>query len=200
MSGIVKMSDAGGQTNTLPRYISMLAGDAAYVAGAFHSIATIDLGGLTNSTFSSIPQTYQHLQLRLYMPNCSTAPGNIWFYTNGDSTGNKTLHELNGTGYALTSGAATGLPWNRIGYQGATHSYPLVSICTLLDYTNVNKYKTSRVLWGSNRANTSAPYDTYVAQTSGYIPITNAFSSLTVGRDSGSFPTGTQIALYGIEG
>ena len=199
MAYIAKLSNSGG-VKSLTRYVSALAGNATFIETAYESIASSSPAGSSNITFSSIPQTYQHLQIRFYMPDCSTAPGNLWFYPNGDSTGNKTLHEMNGTGFSTTAGFANGLPWNRICYQGATHSYPLVSICDLLDYTNTNKYKTSRVLWGSNRNNSGAPYDTYIGLTSGYVPITNAFTSLTIGRDSGNFPTGTHIGLYGIKG
>lgn len=183
-----------------PSNIGIYASQISGKLNSYESIVSSSPAGSTNITFSSIPQTYKHLQIRFYMPDCSTAPGNIWFYPNGDSTGNKTLHEMNGTGFATAAGFANGLPWNRIGYQGATHSYPLVSICDLLDYTDTNKYKTSRVLWAANRNNGGAPYDTYIAETSGYIPITNAFTSLTIGRDSGNFPTGTHIGLYGIKG
>jgi hypothetical protein len=163
---------------------------------SYESIATATGSGVSSFTFSSIPSTYQHLQIRLYIPNCSTAPGNVWYYPNGDSTANKTLHELNGTGAAAVAAAVTGLPWNRICYQGFANSYPLVSVTDILDYSNANKYKTTRALWGNDLNSTNS----YVALTSGYSPITAAFTSLTIGRDSGNFPTGTSVALYGIKG
>lgn len=181
----------------LPSLIGVIASSGgAAAAGDFQSIATASAAGSSSVTFSSIPTTYQHLQIRLYIPDCSTAPGNVWYYPNGDSTANKTLHELNGTGASVAAAAVTGLPWNRIAYQAFANSYPLVSVTDILDYSNTNKNKTTRALWGNDLNSTNG----YIALTSGYVPITAAFTSLTIGRDSGTFPTGTSIALYGIKG
>lgn len=164
---------------------------------SYESIATASGSGVSNFTFSSIPSTYQHLQIRYYIPNCSTAPGNVWYYPNGDSTANKSLHELSGTGAAAAVGGVTGLPWNRIGYQAFANSYPLVGIVDILDYTNTNKNKTTRSLYANDLNSTT---NQYIGLVSGYIPITAVFSSITIGRDSGTFPTGTSFALYGIKG
>jgi hypothetical protein len=163
--------------------------------GAYESIATASGVGVSTITFSSIPQTYKHLQIRYIIADCSTAPGNVWYYSNGDSTANKTLHELNGTGASVTSAAVTGLPWNRIGYQAFANAYPLVGIADIHDYTE-NKNKTARSFWGNDLNSTNG----YVGLTSGYIPITAAFTSITIGRDSGTFPANSSFALYGIKG
>jgi hypothetical protein len=163
--------------------------------GSYESIASASPAGSMDTTFSSIPTTYKHLQIRFYMPNCTTAPGNLWYYPNGNTTANKTLHELNGTG-TVQAAAVTGLPWNRICYQNVANNYPMVSITDILDYSSATKNKTTRVFWG----NEPNAVNSFVALTTGYIPITAAFTSITVGRDSGNFPTGTSIALYGIKG
>lgn len=166
------------------------------ITGAYESIASASGVGVSSITFSSIPQTYKHLQIRYTIADCSTAPGNVWYYPNGDNTANKTLHELNGTGGSAASAAVTGLPWNRIGYQAFANSYPLVGIADIDDYTSTSKNKTTRVFWGNDLNSTNG----YVGLTSGYIPITSAFTSITIGRDSGTFPTGSSFALYGIRG
>ena len=50
----------------LPKYRSMLAGNAAYVPSSYESIASATGTGSSGTiTFSSIPSTYQSLQLRV---------------------------------------------------------------------------------------------------------------------------------------
>lgn len=173
-----------------------ILGTNGAATNSYESIASASGVGSSSVTFSSIPQTYKHLQIRLFVPNCSTAPGNIWYYSNANSSANKTLHELNGTGASAVSAAVTGLPWNRIAYQAASNSYPIVSVVDILDFTDTNKYKTTRALWGNDPNGTNG----YIGFTSGYIPLTDAFTSITIGRDSGTFPTDTSIALYGVKG
>lgn len=176
--------------------VAVYGNGAAASTNSYESIATASGVGASSFTFSSIPSTYQHLQIRYYIPDCSTAPGNVWCYPNGDSTANKSLHELNGNGAVATAAGVTGLPWNRIGYQASANSFPLVGVVDILDYANTNKNKTTRSFWANEINGTTD----YIGITSGYSPITAAFSSLTIGRDSGTFPTGTSFALYGIKG
>jgi len=44
---------------------SLLAGNAAFNPSSFESIATATGSGQTSVTFSSIPSTYKHLQIRI---------------------------------------------------------------------------------------------------------------------------------------
>ena len=64
--GVYKLSAAGGITTPRTNYSSFLAGNAAFVPGAYESIAstTVGSGGVSTITFSSIPDTYKHLQIR----------------------------------------------------------------------------------------------------------------------------------------
>lgn len=69
MSYIYKMSNAGGMS-TVTRYTDMLAGNSFWNPWSpstdYDSIATttVGAGGAASITFSSIPSTYQHLQIR----------------------------------------------------------------------------------------------------------------------------------------
>lgn len=115
--------------------------------GDFESIATVTLGaaGPTDFQFSSIPQTYKHLQLRV---SClpSTTQGKINF--NGDTTdANYYGHAVYGNG--STAGATSNAsPLVHLG--GMSNTQPIAMIFDILDYTNTNKYKTVRCLLGQD--------------------------------------------------
>ena len=65
MAHIYKASNAGGMSS-LAQYVDMLAGNPAVVLSSYDSIATVTVGsgGSSSIVFSSIPQTYKHLQIR----------------------------------------------------------------------------------------------------------------------------------------
>ena len=157
-------------------------------------------GSTTNLvTFSSIPQNFTHLEIRSFIPNSTSnsgGTGNIWYYPNGATLSNGTIHELETTGSSVTSGSATGLPWVRTGYQGVSSSYPIVSISSLLYYTNTNKYKTTRYMGGSDTNGTATAY---ISFGSGLIQLTAAITSLSFGIDNGYFAIGSRIDIYGIQ-
>ena len=74
---VTKISNSGIKTGVL-KYDSMLAGNAAYDPAATWLIQRVNgTGSSTAITFSSIPQTYQHLQIRAIMKNAYTANANV---------------------------------------------------------------------------------------------------------------------------
>jgi hypothetical protein len=173
-----------------PKSRSLLAGNPYYVPPAFESIATVTVGsgGTGSITFSSIPSTFTHLQLRSFALSSSTASSGT-LTING--TGGKT-HWLSGNG-SVASAA----------YDGTTMFFPLVqgsttsafgSVTDFLDYSNTNKYKTVRTLGGFD-ANGSG----FVNLTSNLWLSTSAITSITV-TAVGTFNQYSSFALYGIKG
>jgi hypothetical protein len=129
------------------------SGRQASAITSFDSIATttVGSGGAASVTFSSIPSTYTHLQIRgIARTNRSAAAQDaIRYRFNSDSGSNYTLHYLLGNGSAASAGASTS---NTSGYMdGFTMSDSLANSfgafnLDILDYANTNKYKTCRAL------------------------------------------------------
>jgi len=181
---------------------SQISGHLSTVS--YDSIATLNGTGSSGTiTFSSIPATYKHLQLRFLLKGTSSSggyPTSFNFYVNSDNTSaNYYHHALNGSGATATTSAGAGnsdliyAP----GSSGLTDIYA-AGIVDILDYTNTNKYKTFRSINGLD-ANGSG----YTRFTSLLWKNTNAISSITFLSDPtyiGNWTTNSKIALYGIKG
>jgi hypothetical protein len=164
---------------------------------SYESIATFTLASTsTGVTFSSIPSTYKHLQLRI-TANVSTTDA-INFQFNGDTASNYALHRLEGNG-ATASASASSSRANIAVLTGAgfasTASTFGASIVDILDYANTNKNKTTRALSGSDRNGSGG-----IEHDSGLWASTAAISSIYVFPSSGNMAINTSIALYGIKG
>jgi hypothetical protein len=164
---------------------------------SYFSIATttVGSGGASSVTFSSIPSTYTHLQLR---GRCSNAYGsgnsNVSVYANSDTTTtNYYSHYLYGNG--SSAGASSSANSLQTFQASGSSTYPSVFVLDLLDYTNTNKYKTFRTLSGYD-ANGSG----LMALTSALWKNTAAVSSLQFVAEDGNWNAGTTFALYGIKG
>jgi hypothetical protein len=163
--------------------------------GAMIPIATATPSGTGTTTFSNIPQNYEHLQIRLIAATSTSAALLVRF--NADDTNSYYNHELSGDGSnaaATSRTPRTGLVIQSGGMPSAT-SYFGATIIDILDYANTNKYKTVRALSGQDQNGSGVIY-----LHSGAYPSTTAVSSITVVVNSGyNFNTNTHIALYGIK-
>ena len=163
--------------------------------GMYESIATVTVGsgGSSSVTFSSIPSTYTHLQLR-YIARHSGENRFVRIRFNSNTTSsNYTYHILNGTGSAITSGYENdGCYAPRLSYNANTFGAGVVDI---LDYTNTNKYKTLRAIGGRDD-NGSGDVDFL----SGLFLSTAAISSIEITLAAGSYQQYSHFALYGIKG
>lgn len=166
-------------------------------ATAFDSIATttVGAGGASSISFSSIPGTYKHLQVRWIGRNTST--NNTIIKINFDSADTSYWHLLYGDGSSATATAASEAS-PRIGNQplsSATASAFGAGVLDILDYANTNKYKTLRSLAG---------YDTngggYALLYSGLYQKTSAISTITIACGQDNFAQYSHFALYGIKG
>lgn len=157
---------------------------------SYESIATVTVGGGGSSsiTFSSIPSTYKHLQVRgIHKHSASGAWASIQF--NSDTTAsNYTYHRLTGDG--ATASAEANASLNR-----TFTSYPHWGsvVIDVLDYLDTNKNTTVRTLsgWDGNGSGE-------VNFVSNLWKNTAAVTSLTVALSS--FVEYSQLALYGIKG
>lgn len=194
MAYIGKLSNEGG-VKSLNRYVSMLAGNAAFVDTAYESIATttVGSGGSSTITFSSIPSTYKHLQIRAVLNNSNIS---VSMSFNGDNaSGNYSDHLLYGDGSSAAAAAVANK--NTITftqYSASGSSIYHASIIDVLDYANTNKYKTVRSLNGYD-ANGSG----FIGLASGSWRSTSAVNSITFAVAGVSWTQYSQIALYGIK-
>jgi hypothetical protein len=82
---------------------------------SYFSIATttVGAGGTSTVTFSSIPSTYTHLQIRYIARGSTTNPEGFILTFNNDSSGSYGWgnHRLEGNGTAASSGNGGGSPY-----------------------------------------------------------------------------------------
>ena len=163
--------------------------------GAMIPLMTATPSGTGTVTFSNIPQNYEHLQIRMLCATSTAAAVFVRF--NGDATDMYYNHELSGDGSntnATSRTTRTGAIIQSGGFPSAT-SYFGASIMDILDYTNTNKYKTTRTLTGQDQNGSGAVYFQ-----SGAYPLTTAVTSITLVVNGGyNFNANTHIALYGIK-
>jgi len=162
--------------------------------GAMDAIASVSPSGVSSVTFSAIPQTYTHLQLRFTYLNGTVADINMTLNGSGDVY----EHYLYGNGSNASSGSQAGKSAGTYLDQGYfnTANVPLVGIADILDYTNTNKNKTVKLFGGFD--NNSGSTQSRVWLYSGFFSITSAINTMTITTSGGNFATGTNFSLYGI--
>jgi len=187
----------------MPLILGIVAsGNYPRVTNSYESISTQVLGSDSASvTFSSIPSTYKHLQVRIFgQTNRGTySYDNAYLRFNSDTATNYADHALYGTGSAASAQAGSTRDNLRLGngFLGTSTGGTFgINIIDILDYADTNKYKTVRVLGGED-ANGSGQ----VGLASGLWRSTSAISTILFGPDSSSlFKAGSSFALYGIKG
>lgn len=174
-------------------------------AGNFESIASATgSGSSANILFSSIPQTYKHLQIRITGRSSDTSSNAVryaFFQCNSDfpTTSSYGYHGMKGNGSAASVEYALSFPTTSIYTIGTTQSTGTQTmgaiIMDLHDYTSTTKNKTFR-MFGGGISNTSYGVGVY----SGYYQSTTAITQLRVSINTANWSTNTTIALYGIKG
>ena len=169
---------------------------------SFESIATTNITTNTASvTFSSIPATFAHLQLRVIgrTDRSGSAYDAFLIRVNNDTTAaNYTYHYILGEGASASAGQENGSYGGAVVYRlpGATAASNIfgATITDILDYTSTNKNKTLRSI-GATDLNGSG--EIYFG--SNLWLNTSAITSLViVPRTGTNFVQYSQFALYGI--
>jgi hypothetical protein len=172
----------------------MLAGNTAFSPGVFESIATaVGTGSPGSITFSSIPNTYKHLQIRGLFAD---GGNNLNVIFNGSSSSNYTRHIMSGTGSAYTSAGAANQTSIDLGVFGASGTgNSSITIIDIQDYASTSINKTLRAFSGY----TGGASDLRVVFSSGARLVTDAITSISLVNNA-TFTTGTVFSLYGIKG
>lgn len=181
--------------------LGILAAAGAGGAGSFESIATVTATTTVSSlTFSSIPSTYQHLQIRgIGRDTAGSSSGTSWgLQINGQTGIIYTIHRITGTGSAVgVDGFAnqnyTDSIW--VPFDLATSNTFGATIIDIHDYASTTKNKTIRVISGVDTNGGGV-----IRLSSGLFANTNAVSSITINQPSSGIKAGSTFALYGIKG
>ncbi len=152
------------------------------------SAIAVGLGGTSTISFTSIPSTYKHLQIRVFAKNDGLASISMRF--NGDSGSNYSWHRLYGNGTTVTAQPGATQAQLLTGVLDAQFGSTIIDI---LDYANTTKYKTVRTLSGYDNNGSG-----WAGIWSGNWQNTNAISSITI--TSGTIAQYSSFALYGIKG
>lgn len=188
--------------------VSLLAGNTAFDPAATWLIArTAGTGSSDTITFSNIPATYQHLQIRLICKGTSTASvgvNDLFMNFNSDTTStNYRGHALYGNGSsagAQDEGNAGYIRVERcVQTSNATNANIFgVAIIDIHDYASTTKNKTTRAISGTDTNNAGS---SEIWLSSGLWLSTSAINSITFkSTGTGNFTTSTSIALYGFKG
>ena len=177
---------------------------ALLASSSFESIASATGTGSSGTiTFSSIPQTYTHLQIRGIARDVGSlsAASDVAVNYNGITTSTYFNHRLIGNGTSASAGgnASNGGIGGAIisaGNSMTANAYA-VFILDILDYTSTTKTKTLRSFTGidTNSGSTS----NFVRLSSGSSTATTAITSISFTNATNNFNTTTSFALYGIK-
>lgn len=178
----------------------LLAGGVAASTNSYESIATttVGSGGSATVTFSSIPSTYKHLQIRYIVRDTYPASYDYAAMRINGATSGYSWHYLQGNGSGVSASAGASAAYIRNGimpYGNDTANAFGVGVVDILDYANTSKYKTTRTLNGFDGNGSGA-----VTLNSGLYQSTTAVTEVSFYSVGTAFAQYSQFALYGIKG
>ena len=162
----------------------------------------LEVNNVTIVTFTSIPATYEHLQLRITSHDEDNVGANyLYVRLNNDSGSNYSNHFIEGyssSSYAGKNTAQTFANWGgAIGAKNETTEYSN-SVIDILDYANTNKNTTIQYVSGA------PPYITgnrFMKIGSSLWDDTSAVSEIdiyAIDSPTDAFQRGTEMTLYGL--
>jgi len=177
----------------IPLGILAVAGAGAS-GGAYELIeSSILTSNTTSVTFSSIPQTYKHLEIR-YVSRSTGSRNNVDLRLNGLTTGYRT-HFLFGDGFVGSETNTSDFINGPMGVadNNSADSYG-AGVISVLDYALTSKNKTVRALTGAR-----ASARQRVNLVSGSTFTTDALTSIELFTNGANLMSGSRFSLYGIK-
>ena len=170
--------------------------------GSFDSIASyvVPSGGVSVITFSSIPQTYTHLQIRAVGKFSGTVGAGFFKFNN--TTGGYTYHSIWTDGANAYSSGSAGTANEGVwtGAAGTPTGVPEPFIIDILDYTNTSKNKIAMTQTGwPNFSGSSGGGNQYVELASSMWINTAAINRFDLLPQSYTFAENMTVSLYGIK-
>jgi hypothetical protein len=181
----------------------------AAATNSYESIATVSVGsgGASDITFSSIPSTFKHLQIRGIARSdvANSDIESLAIRLNSDSGSNYAYHLLQGNGATASAAGASSVAAGIVGAEpGNSHTSGIFGgyVIDILDYANTSKTKTIRSLGGVD-TNNNGTEKGQVRLSSTLWNSTTAVNQITL-KNGGTFVRGfvqySSFALYGIKG
>ena len=170
---------------------------------SYDSIATLTgTGSSSTLSFTSIPSTYKHLQIRYTARSTAGTAGisGIQVGANSDSaSGNYSFHRIVGDGATASAyGSASQFDYIlTLSNNANTAGIYTAGVLDILDYASTNKTKTFRALSGGDLNNTLG---IITMRSQGWYATPAAITRLDFSTSIGNFDTNSKIALYGIKG
>jgi hypothetical protein len=179
--------------------LGILASSMRGSTNSYESIATttVGSGGQSTITFSSIPSTYKHLQIR-FLTRSASSFTQVGMKINSDTGANYAAHQLTGNGSSATAAAGSSVsgPVTVPIRVPDTASIFGGAVMDVLDYANTSKYKTFRTLSGADLNGSGQ-----IILASTLWMNSNAITQIDFTTSDGfNFAQYSQIALYGIKG
>jgi hypothetical protein len=178
------------------------------VPTAYESIASLNgTGSNTSWTFSSIPSTYKHLQIRGVLREAAGGNANgslrLQFNASGSSTGRghwfQALGDTSPYTQAQNDSGDMYIQYVSVGSAATSNVYGHF-IIDILDYADTNKKKVMRNFYGVN-CNNFAATSAVIGSNSNLWNDTSAINEIRlVGANGNAYTTLSNVALYGIKG
>lgn len=183
--------------------VAGITGSGGASLSSYESIATATGTGSSGTiTFSSIPATFKHLQIRGIARTSAAGIGvdDFAITLNNITTSSYAYHLLQGNGSTASAGGAasqtSGAIYKATTGAAATANIMGASIIDVLDYGSTTKNKTVKVFSGTDQ-NSTAGTGFSIISSSLFIS-TAAVTSIELKTFSGNWTTATTFALYGI--
>ena len=180
--------------------LGVVASSRLTSSSSYESIASSVVSGVSSVSFSSIPQTYQHLELR-WSTVGSTGGAGLFLRFNEDTSGNYTrnvIFGVSGSGVTTSTGVGSSAGassfYVTVWMDGLNDSFSDAALINVYDYSSTSKYKTA---WGQVGQTRSASRNEHNV-TGGSWLNNSAVTSISLTPSSGTI-TGT-FSLYGIKG
>jgi hypothetical protein len=163
------------------------------------STATVDASGVSSISFTGIPSTYTHLQVRATLQSNTTNTCYINYTLNGVGGTSYSSHYFYGNGSTAGVNAGNGqsassMYLNEFPPNTATNTFGSF-VLDIVDYANTNKYKTTRAIGGNDRNGSGV-----IALSSGLFMSTSAVTQIDLTpQSSAGFSQYSTFALYGVK-
>ncbi len=193
--------------NSVRGNIGVTGFNSGLLVGDFESIATVTVGTATPTvTFSSIPATYTHLQIRASLQTArANAPlDKVFWHFNSDTTSSYSSHHFfsNHETVSATTDNTTKISGSDLFASASSNSGLAFGslILDILDYGNTNKFKTCLAISGFDTNGVVQTFRGRQGFISGNYRSTNAITSVTFTVDNAAnFSVNSKFALYGVK-
>ena len=169
------------------------------VTNSYESIATYTVTSTDGTiSFTGIPSTYKHLQVRGISRMSAAAGGSdMLIRFNNDTGSNYSYHLLQGNGSSAVAAAGSSQTYirNQSTVDGSYSNIFQGNVFDVLDYADTNKNKTLRGLTGFD-----ANGDGFMRLLSGAWYSTSAVNRIDLVASGTTFAQYSSFALYGIKG